>query len=66
MKGADLKCPTCGESAADVAPDFDLEPSFPVVMSSTAWTCKKGHRNMIDVSVTDDGETYVANEETIR
>lgn len=66
MKGADLKCPTCGRGAADVAEDYDLSPSKHFKLHSTAWTCRNGHRNMIDVARTDDGEVYVASEETIR
>ena len=65
MKGKDLKCPTCGAGAVDVAPDFDLSPGLLAVMCSTQWTCSAGHTNMIDVAQTSEGEEYIANEETI-
>ncbi len=65
MRGKDLRCPTCKGGAVDVAPDFDLDPGPNAVMCSTQWTCEQGHKNMIDVASTTEGEIYIANEESV-
>ena len=49
MKGSDLKCPRCGEGAADVAPDFEMDMSGNGTCITTAavlWTCTNGHRHI--------------------
>lgn len=51
MKAGDVKCPKCGAGFADVAPDYELDPSerFGGLPSSVPMradvmgTCRSGH-----------------------
>jgi hypothetical protein len=47
MTGADLKCPTCGAGAIDVAPEFELDPValdlLPSKSWGISWHCASGH-----------------------